>query len=38
LVAVRRLWTEDVSMKADHFELDEASCLRSRCNARIRHV
>jgi probable F420-dependent oxidoreductase len=28
LVAVRRLWTEDkVSMKADHFELDEASCL-----------
>jgi probable F420-dependent oxidoreductase len=28
LVAVRRLWTEDkVSMKADHFELDDASCL-----------
>jgi alkanesulfonate monooxygenase SsuD/methylene tetrahydromethanopterin reductase-like flavin-dependent oxidoreductase (luciferase family) len=28
LVAVRRLWTEDkVRMKADHFELDEASCL-----------
>ena len=28
LVAVRRLWTEDkVSMKAGHFELDDASCL-----------
>ena len=28
LVAVKRLWTEDkVLMKADHFELDEASCL-----------
>jgi len=28
LEAVKRLWTEDkVSMKADHFELDEASCL-----------
>lgn len=28
LVAIRRLWTEDkVSMKADHFELDDASCL-----------
>src|ERR1700693_1540235 len=28
LVAVRRLWTEDrVSMQADHFELDDASCL-----------
>jgi alkanesulfonate monooxygenase SsuD/methylene tetrahydromethanopterin reductase-like flavin-dependent oxidoreductase (luciferase family) len=28
LVAVRRLWTEDkVSMKANHFELDNASCL-----------
>jgi alkanesulfonate monooxygenase SsuD/methylene tetrahydromethanopterin reductase-like flavin-dependent oxidoreductase (luciferase family) len=27
LVAIRRLWTEDtVSMKARHFELDEASC------------
>jgi len=28
LVAVKRLWTEEkVSMKAGHFELDEASCL-----------
>jgi alkanesulfonate monooxygenase SsuD/methylene tetrahydromethanopterin reductase-like flavin-dependent oxidoreductase (luciferase family) len=28
LVAVKRLWTEDkVSMKAGHFELDDASCL-----------
>ena len=28
LVAIKRLWTEDkVSMKAGHFELDEASCL-----------
>jgi alkanesulfonate monooxygenase SsuD/methylene tetrahydromethanopterin reductase-like flavin-dependent oxidoreductase (luciferase family) len=28
LVAVKRLWTEDkVSMKAAHFELDDASCL-----------
>jgi alkanesulfonate monooxygenase SsuD/methylene tetrahydromethanopterin reductase-like flavin-dependent oxidoreductase (luciferase family) len=27
LVAIRRLWTEDaVSMKARHFELDQASC------------
>jgi len=27
LIAIRRLWTEDVvSMKASHFELDEASC------------
>ncbi|HEX3860882.1 MAG TPA: LLM class flavin-dependent oxidoreductase [Stellaceae bacterium] len=27
IVAIRRLWTEDkVSMKARHFELDEASC------------
>jgi len=28
LIAVKRLWTEEkVSMKAEHFELDEASCL-----------
>lgn len=28
LVAIKRLWTEEkVSMKAKHFELDEASCL-----------
>jgi alkanesulfonate monooxygenase SsuD/methylene tetrahydromethanopterin reductase-like flavin-dependent oxidoreductase (luciferase family) len=28
LIAIKRLWTEDkVSMKAGHFELDEASCL-----------
>src|SRR3954470_6809146 len=28
LLAIKRLWTEDkVSMKAAHFELDDASCL-----------
>jgi alkanesulfonate monooxygenase SsuD/methylene tetrahydromethanopterin reductase-like flavin-dependent oxidoreductase (luciferase family) len=28
LIAIKRLWTEDkVRMKADHFELDDASCL-----------
>jgi alkanesulfonate monooxygenase SsuD/methylene tetrahydromethanopterin reductase-like flavin-dependent oxidoreductase (luciferase family) len=28
LVAIKRLWTEEkVRMKADHFELDDASCL-----------
>src|SRR3954447_3404669 len=28
LLAIRRLWTEEkVSMKAAHFELDDASCL-----------
>jgi alkanesulfonate monooxygenase SsuD/methylene tetrahydromethanopterin reductase-like flavin-dependent oxidoreductase (luciferase family) len=37
VVALRRLWTEDkVTIRADHFEPDEASCLPKPYNARIR--